>query len=251
MTNPLSMTVSYYDVLNVPSTASLTTIKEAYRKLVKQYHPDKQTISREPVQSSEASAMNIDVPLPSSDIEDNPFLHIQTAWECLRDSIQRRWYDESLYQQRKLRIQQQEISRQNLKNAIPIHIHECRSYTCSRSTDGPPDPDSGPIVEDEILDWIYQCRCGYDLYVAQSYPTVICDSRLPTGEEQPLQLMPYDTTPLACNDYSDSMMIQCVGCSIFYNISPLFIGDEEVPVTKAEEQGISNHKFLNTKKAKT
>lgn len=32
--------MNYYEVLRVPSTASVTEIKNAYKKLVKKYHPD-------------------------------------------------------------------------------------------------------------------------------------------------------------------------------------------------------------------
>jgi curved DNA-binding protein CbpA len=215
------MTSSHYDILNVPSTASLTTIKEAYRGLVKQYHPDKQSISQDRLHVHEVVTGTIsDTIVQQSNLErKNSFLQIQTAWECLRDADQRRRYDAALCRQQRLHIQQRERLRTRHQNAFPIFFHECRSC-CYCSIDG--------LVENDVIDWIYQCRCGYDLYVAQSYSSL-------SSKDQQVKLLPYDTDPGESIYISDTLIVQCVGCSIFYDIAPLFSSDPELPVSEADE----------------
>jgi molecular chaperone DnaJ len=63
----------YYLILGVPRTASSSAIKRAFRKLVKQYHPDAG---------------------PGSSTE--TFRDLQAAYETLTDADRRRRYDESL-----------------------------------------------------------------------------------------------------------------------------------------------------------
>jgi DnaJ domain len=231
------MTSSHYDVLNVPFTAPLATIKEAYRILVKKYHPDK-------VQDVSTGTIDIDV-AATTKREEHPFLRIQAAWECLRDTDQRRQYDELLTRQQLLHTQQQELIRQKHQNAILINIDVCQACR-SNSIDDVPVPESPTdlvgTVEEQVVDWFYRCRCGYELYVAQSYS-------LTSNIGQQIQLLPYDTDE--SYHQPDSMILQCVGCTLFYDISPLFRREPERTVSEAIEQGFSNHNSFNTKKAKT
>jgi len=63
--------MNLYDILNIPNDASQDEIKQAYKKLVKQYHPDKNK--------------NIDA--------EERFKEIQTAYEILSDKNKRMEYD--------------------------------------------------------------------------------------------------------------------------------------------------------------
>jgi len=65
---------SHYETLQVPHNASRETIKAAYNKLAKKFHPDK---SQDP-----------------TDIE--VFHKLQQAWEILRNDAQRCRYDQIL-----------------------------------------------------------------------------------------------------------------------------------------------------------
>lgn len=62
----------YYGILNVKSTASLDEIKTSYKKLVKKYHPDKNTNNEEAVKK---------------------YVKIQEAYEILSDEKKREIYD--------------------------------------------------------------------------------------------------------------------------------------------------------------
>ncbi|CAJ1948381.1 unnamed protein product [Cylindrotheca closterium] len=65
---------NYYQILEVPSSASKSEIKRAYYVKAKALHPDKN-----PVQSQEA---------------EEAFLQLQKAYQTLSDEAQRSWYDE-------------------------------------------------------------------------------------------------------------------------------------------------------------
>ena len=47
---------TYYDILGVAKDASLADIKKAYRKLVRQYHPD---VSKDPDADQKTSEINL------------------------------------------------------------------------------------------------------------------------------------------------------------------------------------------------
>ena len=65
---------NYYDVLGVAKDADLNTIKKAYRKLVRQYHPD---VSKDPDAVKKTAEVN-------------------EAYEILKDQEKRAEYDEML-----------------------------------------------------------------------------------------------------------------------------------------------------------
>jgi curved DNA-binding protein CbpA len=75
----LSNNETYYQILNVSSSASYIDIKEAYRQKVLQCHPDKR---KQP---------NL---VEGKDVEDDDWFHrIQEAYETLRDQKRRQDYD--------------------------------------------------------------------------------------------------------------------------------------------------------------
>ena len=65
---------TYYEILGVDKTADADTIKKAYRKLVRKYHPD---VSKEPDAAERTAEIN-------------------TAYETLSDREKRAEYDELL-----------------------------------------------------------------------------------------------------------------------------------------------------------
>ena len=72
-------TATHYEILEVPPTATLETIKTSFHKKARQFHPDKRVSSG------------------GNDHDDEKaFLGLQKAWECLRDPESRKEYDEVL-----------------------------------------------------------------------------------------------------------------------------------------------------------
>ena len=80
--------VNHYDVLHVPVDADDGTIRSAFRKLARQYHPDVGT---------------------GSSLE--KFREVTEAYETLIDPLSRRTYDQSL----------------NRSKRIPIHVEPLRA----------------------------------------------------------------------------------------------------------------------------
>jgi DnaJ family protein A protein 5 len=80
MSNPASAknashnVTCHYEILQVPRNADAALIKQQYRKLALQYHPDKNLNNPEEAQTH--------------------FRLVQQAYECLSDSTERKWYDE-------------------------------------------------------------------------------------------------------------------------------------------------------------
>ena len=221
---PLIKATSYYDILNVSPIASATTIKDAYHTLIKQHHPDKQRNHHGTV--NDVSEQYHSDTNGSIDID---FLQVQTAWECLRDPKSRSIYDKQIQhtlQEHKVR------RRQRQQNSIPITIEECRQERQLIETDESDDFDSIHVSHNEIrrevvtiVDYIYQCRCGHDVYVAQQQQPLNDESSKPVTEPSHLLLIPYNS---ACewneknsHDYDD-MFVHCVGCSVIYDIRPVF-----------------------------
>lgn len=71
MSSPQPST-NYYAILRVPRTASLTTIKQSYRQLARQLHPD----------------LN-----PDNELAAEQFKRLNEAYEVLSDTTKRRDYD--------------------------------------------------------------------------------------------------------------------------------------------------------------
>lgn len=82
----------YYSILQVPATATGDELKASYRKLVLQFHPDKQ---QNQANSEHNEAM---------------FLRIQTAWKILSDVESRKEYNGRLHQIKMSKINAEEVS---------------------------------------------------------------------------------------------------------------------------------------------
>lgn len=96
------MPKNYYIILGVPSNSSQADIKAAYRRLVKEFHPDHFGKNH------------------------SPFLGIQEAYSVLSDPVRRRSYDSSLQESHKVRKEhiQPKPFQKNLKEDIEPLIPE-------------------------------------------------------------------------------------------------------------------------------
>ena len=133
----------FYRILRVHPTASVTEIKQAYHREARSHHPDKKR---------------------SSVDNDEKFLRIQEAWECLGDPQKRAAYDEKLRKQ-------QYAGQRRMRNAILLNISDCR-------------------LNEETEEAFYQCRCGLDMAVT-SLPALQDDLVTCPGCS-----LIYDTAPL-------------------------------------------------------
>lgn len=95
------MAKDYYLVLGISSDATLNDIKDAYRRLAKEFHPDYYGDRQ------------------------SPFLDIQEAYSVLSDPIQRRRHDSAvLNQKRKSQTRYSERSRSNSTRYVEPLIPE-------------------------------------------------------------------------------------------------------------------------------
>jgi molecular chaperone DnaJ len=95
------MPKNYYLILGIPSEATLDDIKDAYRRLAKEYHPDHYGENH------------------------SPFLAIQEAYSVLSDPIKRQTHDLTvLSQKNKLKPHYRESIRHNRRNHVEPLIPE-------------------------------------------------------------------------------------------------------------------------------
>lgn len=78
---------TYYDVLEIPETASATEASAAYKRMVKEYHPDRLVDLPEHLTRLRKDA-------------EEKWQEIQNAWDVLGDPVRRTQYDEALRQLR-------------------------------------------------------------------------------------------------------------------------------------------------------
>ncbi|KAL6762654.1 DnaJ domain-containing protein [Haematococcus lacustris] len=102
---------SHYDVLGVPRTSSLATIKAAYRRLAIRLHPD---VNKEPGAQAQ-------------------FVRVNHAWETLGDADKKAQYDNTLAWERQL---------QEVMNPSPKATHQ-RGDSSSRARSNSTTKNSG------------------------------------------------------------------------------------------------------------
>ena len=78
---------TYYEVLEVPESASPEEIRSAYRNLAQEYHPDKLHHLPEHLRKLRKDA-------------EEKFKEVDEAWKVLGNAAQRKQYDGALKEQR-------------------------------------------------------------------------------------------------------------------------------------------------------
>jgi diphthamide biosynthesis protein 4 len=147
--NPVKSTscLSHYDILQVPSTASWEDIKASYQKLARQLHPDKREKKKQNNDNNNNNATNQEDQNEGHDNIDNDndeFLALQKAWECLRDDALRKDYD--------------------LELATTSH-KTMQSKSLATSLE-----DDWELIEEEDtgdLFYVFTCRCGEEIWLSE------------------------------------------------------------------------------------
>ena len=202
----------HYAVLGVTKTASLSEIKAAHRRLALRLHPDKRGSSgslRSGQEQSTAAgvAKGVKVSTDASigerlkscsmsvlqhrrkihhqladnngEVADANYRRIQLAWECLRDPMRRRQYDEEL-------TRANERAASKVDKAVVVKLSEMECELCEVEVDstsdgedvvdGPSDRTSNTDDENEGGSearqqqqrvYIHTCRCGDDFEILE------------------------------------------------------------------------------------
>lgn len=122
---------SHYEVLGLPLNASDAEIKQAFHRLARRHHPDKQLSALPPSSSSS-----------SSTTDNSYFLAIQEAWKVLGDREQRLAYDKEI------------------RDSIQAYQTAWNAAEEVRQEDF--------IAEEGTEGWILYCRCGDYFQVSSS-----------------------------------------------------------------------------------
>jgi len=156
---------TYYDILEIPRKATKEEIKEAYRKLAKRYHPDRN------VEDPEAETR---------------FKEVQEAYGTLGESFKRALYDQDLQFSQFGSAVTQEVEREKWTEHWERETPEEREarkerykrYAAGERTDLPPEPFplrlTPVFMGGGILAIFYVCVRAPDWFDRQSDPT-FCD----------------------------------------------------------------------------
>ncbi len=93
---------NYYDVLGVPPDSNQSTIKSAFRKKAKKYHPDMEVSGRNSANSSDSGNLgrSKEGSRPVASMRESAMRLILEAYRILSDAEKRRIYDRSLRRQK-------------------------------------------------------------------------------------------------------------------------------------------------------
>ena len=189
---------THYEVLGVAPSATARQIKEAFHRLARQFHPDREVA----VGTSRTASTHTDSPCDGNVDSLAPFHRIQQAWECLQDPRLRQEYDQSLW------IQLRQTRRH--RGAISLTVDDCRWEPADLDKDDadtkqcqasePAERRDNTDVEQERLHGddrnvepslvlLFTCRCGEELLVLE--------------------------------DSDDDGFMECLGCSLVYDTKEL------------------------------
>jgi DnaJ-class molecular chaperone len=202
------MTTSHYQVLGVPSSATLHEIKAAYHQLARQYHPDKQSTRQQPrQQQQEADAFRTTAnvsPSSSSSPELSLifFERIQLAWECLRNEETRSVYNQALHHQ-------QAMEQRQANKAIPLHLDQDFQEAV--------DDETGEVVH------VYDCRCGEQVQIYESdwrEDDENTDNNLDNDNNNKTNLE-HRHHQEEQQQFVESLLVDCPGCCFVYRVQRL------------------------------
>jgi curved DNA-binding protein CbpA len=180
-----------YDILQVAPNASLDDIKSSFYRLARQHHPDKQKQEPQHCRSTTTTTTTTTTTNNNNNCNNDAyatvnrhFPDIQRAWELLRDSDQRRVYDQELLQQRL-----QHDSRHH--GAISLDFK---------------DLESAIDEETQEIFYVYDCRCGEEIHI---------DHDMMQGSSRKNNK---DTSTANNHHHDHVLMVDCPGCCFIYKV---------------------------------
>ena len=192
---------SYYHILGIPPTATLTEITKAYHVAARLYHPDRRHLlsSQNPSTESKSDgsigcSTSTNLVYPDEKSNNEMFLRVQKAWECLRCPERRQAYDTK-------RRQEQIQREQRLRSALPVERDDCVErivLDCLEDDDYNCGSSRSSNASERVVELVFSCRCGQELWVSEADP-------------------------------DDHNLLTCDGCSLLYDTTPVW-NEEEVGV---------------------
>ena len=178
---------THYETLGVAESADASTIKEAFRALVLQHHPDKQS---SPTAASHPNSNSSSNDATTINDDDLVVHEITKAYHVLRDAAQRKAYDEGLRLTRQRR-------HDRLASAIVLECADC--------VEEEDENDDGTTTT--LL--VYPCRCGIHLDTSPLEED---------GDDQEHQ--EYESGKANEVEEEDGLL-ECPGCSLVYDTRKL------------------------------
>ncbi|XP_060645989.1 DPH4 homolog [Drosophila nasuta] len=192
--------VNFYELLNVPTTATFEELKRNYKQLILQCHPDKIQQQKQSEESNVGTVtVNANENDPNRESDNSNFNAINKAWNTLKDPIKRKLYDAELLQT-KFQTHINIYATIALSDMQRVQVMEDEEE--ERAETNKSDKETATLS----FAYAYNCRCGGQ-YVLDDESAQQQQQQVREGESEHLK--------------ASEMIVECSECSLMIIVKPV------------------------------